>query len=133
MILTEDDHLKVHRLAMLCSVDSVMRSKQAFAVKRLMKGNFSGMHHTDATKEIIKAKRAMQVITEESNHKRSIALKGRTFTDEHKSKIKASWHLTERIMPSFKGQHHSEESRKKMAEARRLYWERKRLCQVKSK
>ena len=50
VLLTEDDHIKVHKLAMLCSADSIMRSKQAFAVKRLLKGNFSGMHHTEDSK-----------------------------------------------------------------------------------
>lgn len=77
VLLTEDDHLKVHKLAMLCSVDSVMRSKQAFAVKRLLKGNFSGMHHTEATRELIKAKRASQVITDEHKAAISKALKGK--------------------------------------------------------
>lgn len=132
VLLTYEDHVKVHKLAMLCSVDSVMRSKQAFAVKRLLKGNFSGMHHTEETKQIIKAKRASQVITEESNRKRSITLKGRIFTDEHKAALKVNWHLSHRNMPTFKGRTHSEDSRKKMAEARQRYWERKRLCQVKS-
>lgn len=90
VLLTEDAHLKVHRLAMLCSVDSVMRSKQAFAIKRLMKGNFSGMHHTDATKQIIKAKRALQVITDEHKQRISEGLKGKkkpVRSEDHRKKI----------------------------------------------
>lgn len=80
VLLTYDDHVKVHKLALLCSATPEMRSKMGFAVHRLLNGHFSGMHHTDATKEIIKAKRAMQIIvtTEESNRKRSIALKGKS-------------------------------------------------------
>lgn len=71
VLLSYEDHVKVHKLAMLCAATPEMKSKMAFAVKRLLKGNFSGMHHTDTTKQIIKAKRAMQVITDE--HKQHIS------------------------------------------------------------
>jgi hypothetical protein len=130
VMLTPEEHLKVHQLAILCAKDDAMRSKMGFAVKRLLNGNFSGMKHTDETKALIKAKRALQIMTEESNRKRSIALKGRIFTDEHKAKLKTNWHLSHTKMPSFKGNKHSEESRKKMSEARYRYLERKRLCQA---
>lgn len=130
VMLTPEEHIKVHQLSILCAKDDIMKSKMGFAVKRLLNGNFSGMKHTEETKALIKAKRASQVITEESNNKRSETLKGRIFTDEHKAKLKANWHLSHRKMPSFKGSKHSEESRKKMSEARYRYLERKRLCQV---
>lgn len=89
VLLTYEDHIKVHKLAMLCSATPEMKSKMGFAVKRLLKGHFTGLHHTDATKEIIKAKRANQIITEESNHKRSIALTGKAKPTRTKSHCEA--------------------------------------------
>lgn len=109
VLLTEADHVKVHKLAILCSKDDIMRSKQAFAVKRLLKGNFSGMKHTEETKAIIKEKRKHQIITEESKEKRSLALKGRkkpVRTEAHRQ------HLSE----SAKGRCW------KLVDGRRVYW-----------
>lgn len=109
VLLSEEDHIKVHKLAILCSKDDIMRSKQAFAVKRLLKGNFSGMKHTDESKAIIKEKRKNQIITEESKKKRSLTLKGRKKpirTEEHKQ------HLRE----AAKGRHW------KLVEGKRVWW-----------
>ena len=78
VLLSYEDHVKVHKLAMLCAATPEMKSKMAFAVKRLLKGHFSGMHHTDATKQIIKAKRAKQVITDEHKQHISEGLKGKS-------------------------------------------------------
>lgn len=125
VLLTEEDHLKVHKLAMLCSADSVMRSKQAFAVKRLLKGNFSGMHHTDASKEIIKVKRANQVITNEHKAAISKALKGKPKpprSEEHKKHL--SEHHNHGV--GYTGRTHSFESKRRMSEARKAYWARKK-------
>lgn len=93
VMLTPEDHLKVHQLAILCAKDDVMKSKMGFAVHRLLNGNFSGLKHTEETKALIKAKRALQVITEESNHKRSITLKGRkkpARSEEHRKRLSES-------------------------------------------
>ena len=90
VMLTHEEHLKVHQLAILCAKDDIMRSKMGFAVKRLMNGNFSGMKHTEETRALIKAKRALQVITEESNRKRSETLKGKkkpARSEEHRMKL----------------------------------------------
>jgi len=116
VLLTEEDHIKVHKLAMLCSSDSIMRSKQAFAVKRLLKGNFSGMHHTEESKrkmsehncmhnESVRAKvREWNLLyspirgkhqSAEANAKRSASHKGIHVSDEAKVKISAF----------FKGRH----------------------------
>lgn len=116
VLLTEDDHIKVHKLAMLCSVDSVMRSKQAFAVKRLLKGNFSGMHHTEDSKRKMSKNNGMhdpntrRKISEwnllhsptrgthqsaESNAKRAASHKGIHVPDVVKAKLSAC----------FKGRH----------------------------
>lgn len=85
VLLTHEDHLKVHKLSILCAATSEMKSKMGFAVKRLLKGNFSGMHHTDATKQVIKLKRAKQVITEEHKKHISESLKGKSKPPRTKS------------------------------------------------
>lgn len=88
VLLTVEQHMKVHKLAAMCIIGSDMRSAMGFAVHRLH-GSFSGMHHTDATKAIIKAKRANQIITEESKRKRSISLKGKSKPPRTKSHCEA--------------------------------------------
>lgn len=109
VLLSEEDHIKVHKLAILCSKDAIMRSKQAFAVKRLLKGNFSGMKHTEETKAIIKEKRKYQIITEESKKKRSLALKGR------KKPVRSEAHK-QHLRESAKGRHW------KLVDGRRVWW-----------
>ena len=108
VLLSEEEHLKVHKLAILCAKDSVLKSKLGFAVHRLH-GSFSGMHHTEATKAIIKEKRKNQIITEESKKKRSLTLKGRKKpprSEEHKQ------HLRD----AAKGRHW------KLVEGKRVWW-----------
>ena len=51
VLLTYEDHCKVHKLALLCAKDKVMRSKLGWALKRLTMGTFSGCHHTEESKE----------------------------------------------------------------------------------
>lgn len=91
ILLTYEDHIKVHKLSMLCAIRPELKSKMGFAVKRLLKGEFSGMKHTDETRELIKAKRALQVITEEHKKHISESLKGKSKpprTKEHIEHIK---------------------------------------------
>lgn len=49
VLLTVEDHQKVHRLCVLCVKDEDMKSKMIFAVHRLH-GSMSGLHHTTDTK-----------------------------------------------------------------------------------
>ena len=77
VLLTYEDHIKVHKLSMLCAIREELKSKMGFAVKRLLKGEFGGMKHTDETRALIKAKRALQVITEEHKKHISESLKGK--------------------------------------------------------
>ena len=51
VLLTYEDHIKVHKLALLCVKDKVMRSKLGWALKRLTFGTFLGCHHTEESKE----------------------------------------------------------------------------------
>lgn len=109
VMLTPEDHLKVHKLAILCAKDDIMRSKMGFAVKRLMNGNFSGMKHTEETRALIKAKRALQIMTEESNRKRSEALKG-------KKKPPRSEEYRKKLSEACKGKHW------KLVNGKRVYY-----------
>lgn len=108
VMLTPDEHLKVHQLAILCAKDDVMKSKMGFAVHRLH-GSFSGMKHTEDTKALIKAKRALQVMTEESNRKRSITLKGK------KKPVRSEEHCRH-LREVAKGRHW------KLVNGRRVWW-----------
>ena len=92
VLLSIEDHYKIHKLMYLCAATPEMKSKMGFAVKRLLNSNFSGMHHTI-----------------ESRRKMSEAKKGQTKSDETKRKISEA----------RKGNHHSEETRRKMSEAKK--------------
>ena len=75
VLLTEEDHQKVHKLAAMCIIGSDMRSAMGFAVHRLH-GSFSGMHHTDATKRKISKAHKGQTHSEDTRRKQSEANKG---------------------------------------------------------
>lgn len=49
VLLTEEDHQKVHRLCVLCVKDKDMKSKMGFAVHRLH-GSMTGLHHSEETR-----------------------------------------------------------------------------------
>ena len=96
VLLSVEDHYKVHKLMYLCAATPEMKSKMGFAVKRLLNGNFSGMHH------IIETRRKMSA-SMKGKHK------GKVLSDETKRKISEA----------RKGNHHSEETRRKMSEAKK--------------
>lgn len=99
VLLTYEDHCKVHKLALLCAKDKIMRSKLGWALKRITSGTFLGCHHT-----------------KESIEKNRIAHTGKTFTEETKHKMSES---VKGENNAFYGKHHSEESRKKISENRK--------------
>ena len=51
VLLSYEDHIKVHKLAMLCAKDAIMRSKLGWALKRLTYGTFLGCNHTEESKD----------------------------------------------------------------------------------
>ena len=92
VLLTEEQHMKVHKLAAMCIIGSDMRSAMGFAVHRLH-GSYRGMHHTEETKI-----------------KMSMAHKGKrpkNLDDLHKAQIgrKLSEITKKRISESKKGIH----------------------------
>lgn len=52
VLLTPEDHQKVHKLAVMCIIGSYMRSAMGFAVHRLH-GSMTGMHLTEETRKKI--------------------------------------------------------------------------------
>lgn len=116
VLLSYEDHVKVHKLAILCASTTEMKSKMGFAVHWLLKGDFSGMHHTKETIEKIRNANKGKfhpghIFTEETRKKMSErkkgspgywkgknlyedakikmskAKKGRKLTDEHKKNM----------------------------------------------
>lgn len=90
VLLSYEDHVKVHRLSILCVKDKDMKSKMAYAVHVLHGGSITGIHHTA-----------------ESKRKMSKAHKGLTHSEDTRNKI----------AESCKGRKNSEESKRKMAQA----------------
>ena len=111
VLLSVEDHCKVHKLMYLCAATPEMKSKMGFAVKRLLNGNFSGMHHTIETRRkmsaSMKGKQKGKVLSDETKRKISEVQKGKVFSDETKRKMSEV----------KKGKHPSEETRRKMSEA----------------
>lgn len=99
VLLSYEDHVKVHKLAILCADTKEMASKMGYAVHRLLKGQFKGIHHTEETKQ-----------------KMSESHKGRTFSDE--SRIKMSEANRGKNNPMY-GKQHTEETRRKISESKK--------------
>lgn len=68
VLLTPEDHAKVHRLSVLCVKDKDMKSKMIFAVHRLH-GSMTGIHHTAETKRKISEAKKVKSVGEFTNGK----------------------------------------------------------------
>lgn len=106
VLLSIEDHQKVHRLSAMCIIGSDMRSAMGYAVHTLH-GSFSGMHHTEETKTKMSKAHKGRTVSEETKRKLSEANKGKT--------------------SPRKGKKASEETRRKLSESHKKYWERKRV------
>lgn len=135
VLLSYEDHCKVHKLALLCVKDKAMRSKLGWALKRLTYGTFMGCQHTEESKrknanahkgkhhsiesrrklsEAMKGKNKGKFPSEESRRKNADAHKGKTLSEESRKKISEA--LKGDKNP-FYGKKHSNESLKKMSES----------------
>lgn len=99
VFLSVEDHIKVHKLALLCAKDKIMNSKLAWALKRVSNGTFLGCHHTKESKEKNKIAHLGKHHDEETRKKMSEAVKG----DNN----------------SFYGKHHTDETRRKISNSRK--------------
>lgn len=105
VLLTKEQHMKVHKLAAMCIIGSNMRTAMAYAT-HMLHGTFTGMHCSEYTRRKISDTLKGRRLSEETRLKMSEAKKGKSFTEEHRRKLSES----------HKGITHSEESRHKMSE-----------------
>ena len=127
VLLTKEQHGKVHKLMSLCAKDEQLKRNMVIAahlmglpttslkytptkeviqkISEALKGNtfWLGKHHSDESRKKISASMKGK-------------LKGRTLTDDVKKKLSV---LKLGEKNPFFGKHHSEETRKKMSESRR--------------
>ena len=134
VLLSYEDHCKIHKLMYLCSKSEELRNKMICAYNMLMKGTVLGIsykltqdtknklskahkgkHHSEETRRKIGEASKGRKYTEETHRKMSEAHKGNTY---HKGKHHSE-ETRRKISESLKGVHHSEEARIKMSESRK--------------
>lgn len=122
VLLSKEDHIKVHKLSILCSATPEMKSKMGFAV-HILDGTMSGMHHTEESCRKISEARKGIVFTDETKRKISESKKGKPSGNKGK---KASAETRKKMSEAMKGENnpnygktHSEETRKKMSESQK--------------
>lgn len=114
VLLSYEDHVKVHKLTILCADTKEMASKMSYAVHRLLKGQFKGIHHTEETKQKMSKSQKGRTFSDESRRKMSEAAKNKVFSEEHRRKISES--TRGKNNPMY-GKQHTDAQRKKMSEA----------------
>ena len=133
VLLTKEDHIKVHKLSILCAATPEMKSKMGYAVHRLLNGNFSGIQHSEETKKKMSEAHKGKHHTEESRKKMSEAHKGKEswikgkhlyeetrnkLSESHKGKVFSIEHCR-KLSEAHKGKHRSDEAKRKISEARK--------------
>lgn len=97
VLVSYEDHVKIHKLALLCVKDKVVRSKLGWALKRLTFGTFLGCQHT-----------------EESKDKNRLAHLGKHYGEDTRKKVSES---KKGDKNPFYGKTHSEDTLRKMSES----------------
>lgn len=90
VLLSYEDHVKVHKLAFLCAKGSVFKGKMAYAYHRLTKGqivtndcfkgelsHMYGKHHSEESKRKMSESHKGRTVTEETRRKLSESHKGK--------------------------------------------------------
>ena len=114
VLLSYEDHVKVHKLAILCADTKEMASKMGYAVHRLLKGQFKGIHHTEETTQKMSESQKGRTFSDESRRKMSEAAKNKVLSEEHRRKISEA--TRGKNNPMY-GKQHTDAQRKKMSES----------------
>lgn len=112
VLLSYEDHVKVHKLAYMCAKDSTFKGKMAYAYHRLTQGDVVSNDCFKGEKSAMYGKQH----SEESRKKMSEAKKGKSMSKEHYDKLSKAFKGEKN---PFYGKHHSEEQRKKWSEMRK--------------
>ena len=110
VLLSYEDHVKVHKLAYMCALTSKFKGKMAYAYLILSSGEivandaFTGEQNS----------RYGKPMSEETRRKLSESHKGKHLSEEHRKNVSAS--LKGKV-PWNKGKHLSEETRRKLSES----------------
>ena len=131
VLLSYEDHCKVHKLMSLCSISEELRNKMICAYNVLMKGTVLGSSykHTQDTKNKMSESHKGKHLSEETKKKIAAALKGNIPSENnriaiykaHKGK-KQSAATCKKRSESLKGRTFSEEHRRKISEAIKRRW-----------
>lgn len=116
VLLSYEDHIKVHKLTILCSKDDNMKSKMGYAVHRLTKGDIHGIHHTIETKKLLSNINKGKKLTNETKAKISSAVSGKN--NPMYGKVSAM----KGKVSVMKGKHFNAEHNRKVSEALHRRW-----------
>lgn len=112
VLLSYEDHVKVHKLAYMCAKDSIFKGKMAYAYHKLTQGDVISNDCFKGEKCAMYGKHH----SEESRKKMSEVKKGKSMSKEHYDKLSKAFKGEKN---PFYGKHHSEEQRKKWSEMRK--------------
>ena len=134
VLLSYEDHCKIHKLMYLCSKTEELRNKMICAYNMLMKGTVLGISYklTQDTKNKLSEAHKGKHHSEETRRKISESEKGKQLSEETRIKmseskskrsprkgVTLSEETRKKISESLKGRHYSEEARIKMSESRK--------------
>ena len=135
VLLSYEDHGKIHKLMSLCSITEELSQKMICAYNMLMKGTVLGSSYklTQDTKNKMSESHKGKHHSEETRRKISEALKGNKMSENnrialyeaHKGK-KQSVETCKKRSESLKGRTFSEEHRRKISEAIKRIWAMKK-------
>lgn len=94
VLLTYEDHCKVHKLMILCAKDEELQKRFKFAYTRVTNGSVLGLKHTALSR---------QLMSQKARQRNPECYKGRVLSEEHKRKLSEAHKGKE---PGNKGTHY---------------------------